>query len=245
MPENTTLKKTLGIFSLTCCEGCQFELLNFYGDFSHILNFFEIKNFSLAKEENLPGPFDVVLVEGTPETEEELKLLKEVRKQSEVLISMGTCAHLGGIQAGRNFKESEVKHHKAVLPISKVVKVDYVLPGCPINRQEAYKILLDIYHGREPYTTNYPVCFECRQNQVKCLMKEGRLCLGPISCGGCDAICTTSGFPCLGCRGPVEQTNLYKIKELAHNTFSDKEINQRLEIYGEFVETMGKKNHAK
>jgi coenzyme F420-reducing hydrogenase gamma subunit len=76
-------------------------------------------------------------------------------------------------------------------------------------------------------------------------MKEGKLCLGPISCGGCDAICTTAGFVCLGCRGPVEQTNLYKIKELARNSFSDKELNQRLEIYGEFVETMAKNNHEK
>lgn len=234
MPENTTLKKTLGIFSLTCCEGCQFELLNFYDQFSRILNFYEIKNFSLAKEENLPGPFDVALVEGTPETEEELELLKKIRKDSQILIALGTCAHLGGIQAERNFPDSVLKNHKPVLPISKVVKVDYTLPGCPINRQEAYQVLADIYHGRQPYQINYPVCFECRHNQVRCLMKAGQLCLGPITTGGCEGICTKSGVPCYGCRGMVKNANLYKVRELFKNKMTNDEFNKRLEIYGEF-----------
>ncbi len=229
---------TLGIFSLTCCEGCQFELLNFYDDFAHVLNFYDILNFSLAQEENLPGPFDVALVEGTPETREELKLLKGIRKQSKILVTLGTCAHLGGIQAQRNFKESEVKGKRKVLPVSKVVDIDYAITGCPINREEAYQTLVDIYHGREPYQINYPVCFECRHNQVKCLLKEGKPCLGSITRGGCNAICTTNGFVCLGCRGPVEQTNLYKIKEMLKKYLTDKEINQRLEIYGEFVDNI-------
>jgi coenzyme F420-reducing hydrogenase gamma subunit len=239
---NQPTKKSLAIFSLTCCEGCQFELLNFYDQFADILNFYEIKNFMLAKEENLSEAFDVCLVEGTPETDEELKLLKQVRTASTILIALGTCAYLGGIQAERNFPESEVKKKK-VLPLSEVVKVDYVLPGCPINREEAYQVLLDLYHGRDPYQINYPVCFDCRANQVKCLLKDGKACLGPVTASGCNAICTKAGFSCLGCRGPVEQTNLYKMKEVLKTHFTDKELNQRLEIYGEFEKTFTKESN--
>jgi sulfhydrogenase subunit delta len=238
------IKKTLGIFSLTCCEGCQFELLNFYDQFSDILNFYEINNFILAQEKNQTGSFDVALVEGTPETAEEVKLLKEVRKMAKILIAMGACAHLGGIQAERNFKESEV-NNKKVLPISEVIQVDYTLSGCPINRNEAYQVLLDIYHGRIPYQVNYPVCFDCRANQVPCLIKEGKACLGPVTLSGCQAICTKAGFSCLGCRGPVKNSNIYKIKEVLKNRFTGIELAQRLEMFGQFEENAIKDNDEK
>jgi len=231
-------KKTLGIFSLTCCEGCQFELLNFYDDFSHILNFYDIKNFSLAKEENLPGPFDVALVEGTPETEEELELLKSIRKESKIVVALGTCAHLGGVQAARNYPESEIKGKKPVTPISKIVTVDFTLPGCPINRHEAYQTLVDIYHGRKLVEKDFSVCFECRKNQVECLLKKDLPCLGPVTLGGCGAICTKNGFVCLGCRGPIKKANLYKIKEMFKDLLPGDQLNKRLEIYGEFTEEL-------
>lgn len=245
MSEDSTMKKSLAIFSLTCCEGCQFELLNFYDQFADILNFYEIKNFILAKEDNQEGAVDVCLVEGTPETEEEMKLLKQIRKSAKILIAMGTCAHLGGIQAGRNFKESSISGKSKVLPIAQVIKVDYTLPGCPINREEAYQVLLDLYHERIPYQVNYPVCFDCRKNQVRCILKDGKTCLGPITSSGCDAICTRAGFSCLGCRGPVEQTNLYKMKEILKNRLTEKELNQRLEIYGEFEKQAKEMKEAK
>lgn len=239
------IKKTLGIFSLTCCEGCQFELLNFYDQFTDILNFFEVRNFILAKEENENVRFDVSLVEGTPETKEEMRHLKQIRKMSKILIALGTCAHLGGIQAGRNFRETQVKSKNNVKPISQIIKVDYILPGCPINREEAYQVLLDIYHGRIPYQINYPVCFDCRNNQTKCLLKEGKICLGPITRSGCKAICTHSGYSCLGCRGPVEQTNLYKMREILSVHFPNDEINRYLEIYGEFEKEYAKLKKSK
>lgn len=236
MTEKPIIKKTLGIFSLTCCEGCQFELLNFYDDFSHLLNYFDIKNFVLAQGENLPGPFDVALVEGTPETVEEIELLKLIRKQSTTVVALGTCAHLGGIQAQRNYDKKHSIRRQSVMPISKLIKVDYIIPGCPINRYEAYQVLVDLYFKREPIQIIDPVCFECRHNQVKCLLKAGEPCLGPVSRGGCEAICTKHGFVCLGCRGPVVQTNLYKIREMFKDLLSPEEIEKRLEIYGEFKE---------
>ena len=59
-------KKKLAIFALTSCEGCQFEMLSCYEDFEKILRFYDVINFRLGQEINLPGPFDVSIVEGNP-----------------------------------------------------------------------------------------------------------------------------------------------------------------------------------
>ena len=35
-----------------------------------------------------------------------------------------------------------------------------------------------------------------------CLINQGILCIGTSTRGGCHALCTKPGFPCVGCRGP-------------------------------------------
>jgi hypothetical protein len=49
-----------------------------------------------------------------------------------------------------------------------------------------------------------PVCNECRLSPEACWLNKGILCLGPITQLGCEGICTTHGYSCQGCRGPIE-----------------------------------------
>ncbi|MEM3019276.1 MAG: 2Fe-2S iron-sulfur cluster-binding protein [Candidatus Bathyarchaeia archaeon] len=55
----------------------------------------------------------------------------------------------------------------------------------------------------EYWLQGFSVCNECRFVGKDCLLEKGELCLGPITLGGCRAICTASGYTCEGCRGPL------------------------------------------
>ena len=37
-----------------------------------------------------------------------------------------------------------------------------------------------------------------------CLINQGYLCVGASTRGGCRALCTRPGYPCVGCRGPSD-----------------------------------------
>jgi len=227
-------KKRLGIFSLTCCEGCQFALLKDYISFQKVLEYYDIINFRLAQETNLPGPFDVVLIEGTPESDREIKLLKEIRKESAVVVAIGSCAILGGIQSERNRLPQKYIGSEKVKTIKNVIKVDYEIPGCPIDNTETIGYLLNLYFGKNIELPDYSVCFECRQNENNCLIKTKKLCLGPITRGGCNSVCINGGEACLGCRGATNQANFDKLRETLKSFTDSEEIENILTIYGEY-----------
>lgn len=229
---NISPKKSLAIFSLTCCEGCQFELLSFYEHFQKLLKFYDIKNFRLGQEDNLPGPFDVVLIEGTPEGESQIKTVKNIRRQSKVVIAIGACAHLGGIQSQRNRLPKKMINKDPVLPVSKFIKVDYAVPGCPVSHTELVRCLIDVYFNKEFILPDRSVCFECRLNENQCLIKNGKPCLGPVTRGGCGSICPNFGEACFGCRGPMEQSNFDKMRDILGTMLDKDEIENWLTIYG-------------
>ena len=226
-------KKTLAIFSLTSCEGCQFEMLNSYMEFNGLLKFFELKNFRLGQEDNFDGPFDVAVVEGSPEGERQIKLLRTVRKESKILVAMGACAHLGGIQSERNSDLPKYPVKEKVKPAIKVVKFDYIVPGCPIDHHELYACLMDIYWGKKFALPDLAVCFECRQNENECLLKQDKPCLGPITRMGCNSVCVNAGEACLGCRGPKPEANIQKLKRQIEPLIGKQETNNILTIYGD------------
>lgn len=228
------VKKSLAVFSLTCCEGCQFELLKDYDSFNKMLNFYDLKNFRLGQEDNYPGPFDVAIIEGTPESQREYKILHAVRRQSTVVIAMGACAIMGGIQSQRNRMPQNLFKTANVKPINQFIKVDYNLYGCPINNKEAISTLIDIYWQKIPKITEHSVCFECRLNENECLIKKGLPCLGPITRGGCNSVCINGGEACLGCRGPVPQANFYKMKEILKDKLDKNEIENWLTLFGDY-----------
>lgn len=230
--ENNFVKKSLAIFSLTCCEGCQFEILKDFEDFSKLQKFYEVNNFRLGQEDNFLGSFDVSLVEGTPESAHEIKALKNIRKESKILIAIGSCAHLGGIQSERNSMPKKVFGRDHVKTVLDVVKVDYIVPGCPINHKEIFRCLLDIYWGKIFKLPDLAVCFECRLSENECLIKQGKPCLGPVTRAGCDSICLNSGEMCLGCRGKIDQANFHKLREILSPTIGEDEVNSLFTIYG-------------
>jgi sulfhydrogenase subunit delta len=227
------MKKSLAIFSLTSCEGCQFEMLNHYEEFNKILKFYDLKNFRLGQEDNFEGPFDVAIVEGSPDGERQIKFLKNIRRHSKIVIALGACAHLGGIQSERNSKSRKLIDKARVQTVLDVVKVDYIIPGCPIRAKELFECLMDIYWGKIFVLPDLAVCFVCRENGNECLIKQGKPCLGPITRMGCNSVCVNNGEACLGCRGTIPTPNIEKLKQILEPMIGEKETKNMMTIYGE------------
>jgi sulfhydrogenase subunit delta len=213
-------KPVVALYGLTCCAGCQLEILDLEDELLDILDKINLVQFRMGSSAKHPGPYDICFIEGSVTNEEELALLKELREKSKILIAMGACATTGGVNAlrnGRNIEEfkqaaygdgSHLRTLPEILPLKKYVPIDYELQGCPISGEEFIELLTALLIGATPLEKNYSVCVECRIKENVCLMKEGKLCLGPITRAGCGARCPSVGFPCEGCWGPVPQANV-------------------------------------
>ncbi len=212
-------KKTIGIFSLTSCQGCVWMMLDLEKEMLDIVDKFNVLNFSLIKEKNTEGPFDIAFVEGSVTTEEEKSIVKDIRSKSKFLIAYGTCATYGGIPTIVNYMdlkevEEEIYENPAVIKSIKAtgiadhVKVDYFMRGCPVVKEEIVGVVKELLSGRVPREKEYAVCVECREKGNICLLQQGKPCMGPITYAGCNALCPSNSIACYGCRGPLEDANV-------------------------------------
>jgi len=211
-------KPKLGIFSLTGCGGDQLQILNLEDQFLDLLSKFDLVDFQEGSSFKGKGPIDISFIEGTVSTEHDLKKLKEIRSISKVLIALGNCATNGCIQAMRNdttsLEERLIDVYTVTTdffdalpskPITDYVKVEFSIPGCPIEKEETLRAITSILHGDNPPYYSYPVCVECKLNEYPCVItEEEKPCLGPVIRAGCEARCPSLGLDCIGCRGPVE-----------------------------------------
>lgn len=131
----------LAVVALSSCEGCQYNLLSEeFLDFLRKFNV-ELVLWPLLGLKNHAGMYDVALIEGSVMSSRDLEILLETRIKSRVLIAMGACAILGGIQAGLGKLETEAGFSK---PVNHYVKTDYYVRGCPINTNELIRLLEDL-----------------------------------------------------------------------------------------------------
>jgi F420-non-reducing hydrogenase small subunit len=181
------------------------------------------------------------------------EVLKEYRRQAGILVAFGTCACFGGIPGMRNLyhrrdvlnrayveTESTVdgrlpsgqdvpKLLQNVKPLSDVVKVDYMIPGCPPVPETIKNTLIALAEGREPQMPTRNLCEECPREHKdmlipqrgfltetvhaicevdkidpeKCFLEQGIVCMGPATREGCGARCMKGNMPCRGCMGPT------------------------------------------
>lgn len=238
-------KPILAIHSLTCCEGCQVELLNLGEKLLKLFEIFNLGNFSWAEEKKEATRYDIVLIEGTPLTDDDFKNLKRLRKKSKILIAFGTCAHLGGVQEIKNYHEMGKKEclqqvyafikriaNLNVVPLHRVVKVDYFIPGCPVDKNEVWQALSDLYVGKPMRLPKRPVCYECQRAEYECLLQKGEPCLGPIIWGGCQAVCLKSKRFCYGCRGPIPGINVAKHLRNLQKLIGEKDLKRIMQTFG-------------
>lgn len=225
------MKKTLALFSLTCCKGCLGEGFELSLDLMEITNFYHLSTPNSPEDDWTT--FDIGLVEGNPENEDQIKLLHKIRKYCKTVIALGACANLGGVQSQRDYQPKKLIHKERVKTVSEIIKVDCSIPGCPINKDELNRCLMDLYWGKKFLLSDLPVCFECRQKNNDCFLRDLKPCLGPITRGGCQSVCIDHGQSCFGCRGRIADPNVEKLEEILHPSESENEINNLLLFYGE------------
>ncbi|MCS7110113.1 MAG: oxidoreductase [Candidatus Caldarchaeum sp.] len=226
----------IAVFKFASCDGCQLTILDLEEELLTIGQKFEIAYFPEATKAVVKGPYDIALVEGSITTPHDADLIKQVRRKSRFLITIGACATAGGIQALRNWKGSDefmkyvyakpeyIETLDKSTPVSYHVEVDYELRGCPISKQRLYEVLSAYTYGRAPKVMNHSVCMECKLNGTVCVMvAHGIPCLGPVTHAGCGAICPAYGRGCYGCFGPKESLNTVSLSKKFHEMGVNKE----------------------
>jgi len=220
-------KPRIAIFDFACCEGCQLQIVNLEEELLDLIGAVDVVEWREALSEQ-SQEYDIAIIEGSITRPEDEKRLQVIRSRAKILIALGACATIGGInKLKNNFDLADVKKcvygksadmpHLDTAPtkaLDEVVKVDYKIHGCPIDRKEFTYIVRSLLMGKTPDIPVYPVCVECKAKGNPCLWDEGQVCLGPIIRAGCGARCPSSGFRCFGCRGYVDNPNVNAAKDV-------------------------------
>jgi coenzyme F420-reducing hydrogenase gamma subunit len=241
-------KLKVAILKLASCSGCQLTILNAEEELIPMLELIEFSYFMEASSKFSRGPYDVVLVEGSISTMEDMEKVMAFRAKSKLLVAIGSCATAGGLQALRNYsKLDEFKRAvypnpeyleglKKSLPISEVTNVDLELRGCPINVEQVVQLLAGLVYGRIPRIPNHSVCIECKREGIACIMVcKGIPCLGPVTSAGCGAICPSMGRGCYGCFGPSQDFNMESLAKRLQE-IGMKDVDVVLKSYNSYSE---------
>jgi len=211
----------IAVFKFASCDGCQLSLLDCEDELLAVAGAVDIVHFLEATSHVEPGPYDVVLVEGSITTPADAERIRNVRREAKFLMTIGACATAGGIQALRNWGDHQ-EFLKAVYArpeyisslatstaIADHVPVDFELRGCPIDRHQLLEVLAALVAGRRPKTPSHSVCLDCKRRGTVCItVAQGVPCMGPLTQAGCGAICPAYDRGCYGCFGPAAQANL-------------------------------------
>ncbi len=243
-------KPSLAVWKFASCDGCQLSLLDCEDELLAVAGRLEIAYFPEASSGMLDGPYDISLVEGSITTPHDLERIKDIRAQSGVLITIGACATSGGIQALRNGADIEefigivyanpefISTLATSTPISDHVKVDFELRGCPIDRWQLVEVIVAHLAGRPSRIPTTSVCMQCKARGNPCVMvAHGTPCLGPVTQGGCNALCPAYNRGCYGCFGPMESPNTAALAEqFVHLGLRDDAIARMFRSYAGWAE---------
>lgn len=176
---------------------------------------------------------DVLFYIGPVLGEREESYAKLLRRRANRVVAYGACAHLGGLcglanlTPGARLRTVPSLDGRFVQPLPAVIDVDYILPGCPPPAgmiERMIEVLFDSDEIPEPgtvFASSKGVCAECNRRRLNrplneisrfhlkepdpdiCFLDQGIICLGPVTRGGCGAVCIEANRPCTGCAGPL------------------------------------------
>lgn len=211
-------KPTVGVYKFSSCDGCQLAFLNAGESLLKIAAMTGISHFAEAGIVDTEAHVDIAFVEGSITTPDEVERIQHIREHARHLVTIGACATSGGIQALRNGAEDSADWMSAVYAspeyiasletstaISRHVKVDLELWGCPVTTRQIVEVVQNFLLGVKSAVSANSVCMECkRQGNVCVLVARGVPCMGPVTRSGCGALCPSYDRDCYGCFGPSE-----------------------------------------
>jgi NAD-reducing hydrogenase small subunit len=159
------------------CSGCHMSFLDLDEFLIELAGQIDLVFSPIIDVKVYPENVDVCLVEGAVCNEDHLELLRQIRRQTRVLVSFGDCAVTANVPAIRNqlgLGNSESVLQRAyvegaqlnaglpkapgivppllerVQPVHEVVGVDYYLPGCPPPADRIRAFLSQLLSGVAP-----------------------------------------------------------------------------------------------
>lgn len=243
-------KPKLAFFDFTDCEGCQLQFANMGDALVQLTELVDIVNFREIMSE-AGEDYDIAFIEGSITTDNDVKRIKRIREKAKVIISLGACATIGGVNGIKNRAPFEVAKQRVygdkaesvntirTMPVHEVVKVDYFINGCPVYIPEVISVIKCVLMAKPYVVPNYAVCVECKMNENVCRYEKDLECLGPVTRAGCNSWCINYGNKCYGCRGLVDNPASSGQKDILQKyglTLED--ILQRFTLYND---SMGEK----
>ncbi|HPD45565.1 MAG TPA: hypothetical protein P5279_04665 [Anaerohalosphaeraceae bacterium] len=239
-------KPRVAIFDFACCEGCQLQIVNLEEEILDLIGAVDVVEWREGMSEQ-SDQYDIAIIEGSITRPEDESRLKKIRDKAKALIAIGACATTGGVnKLKNNFDLEEVKRcvygdaasmpHLATGPtkaVDEVVKVDYKVHGCPMDRGEFTYVVRCLLMGKDPVIADYPVCVECKKKENVCRYEFDEICLGPIIRAGCGARCPSAGFRCFGCRGYIDNPNVEAAREVMDRYgLTVEDLKQKMVLFG-------------
>lgn len=237
------MKPRVAFFDFAGCEGDQLQVVNLEEQLLDLLGQVDVVSFREAMTEH-SDEYDIAFVEGSITRSADERRLKEIRANAGLLVAIGACATIGGINAMKNLHDlEEVKRYVygdaaghfdtyETRPVDAVVKVDAYVHGCPIDREEFLQVVKALLLGKKPEIPNHPVCVECKLAENVCVYEKGQFCMGPVIRAGCKACCVTEGSICWGCRGFVDDPNTDAQKDILEKYGLDlREVMNKFRLY--------------
>ena len=182
-------KPKVAFFDFTDCEGCQLQFANMGETLIELTELVDIVNFREIMSDQ-GEDYEIAFVEGSITTDNDVKRIKKIREKAKVVISLGSCAAIGGVNGMKNrssldLAKKRVYGDKAdtvntikAMPVHEVVKVDYVINGCPVYIPEVVTVLKCLLMGKPYAVPNYSVCVECKMNENVCRYEKKQECMG-------------------------------------------------------------------
>jgi NAD-reducing hydrogenase small subunit len=169
-------KIRLATIWLDGCSGCHMSFMDLDDRLVDLAARVEVVYSPLVDQKEFPPDVDITLVEGALGTEEDLRRLRLVRRNTRILVSFGDCAVTANIPSMRNpygreetlrcvYLEKEALNVcipdetvpallPRALPLHQAVAVDLFMPGCPPSADTIYYTLNELIEGRMPLLTN-------------------------------------------------------------------------------------------
>lgn len=159
------------------CSGCHMSFLDLDEELIDLAGKIDLVYSPVIDVKEYPVDVDVCLVEGAVCNEDNLHLIRKIRRQTKVLVAFGDCAVTGNVPAIRNqlgLRNDESVLQRAyvegaqsnpsvpkdpeivpallprVQPVHEIVHVDYFLTGCPPAVSRIKAVLSQVLAGKEP-----------------------------------------------------------------------------------------------
>lgn len=169
-----TEKVRIATVALAGCFGCHMSLLDIDERILELIDVVEFDRSPINDIKDFSAHCDVGLVEGACATEENVVVLRAMRRNCDVLVNVGDCAVMGGICTMRNpcgleacldeaYRSGPTVHNPQdeipadrelpllldrVVPCHEVVEIDHHVPGCPPPADALWAVLTQLIEGR-------------------------------------------------------------------------------------------------